>query len=59
MHDRALDDALKTQCGLRVYILGAGHLSPPQPAQAWTREAIGLAMAGAPATLTPAVEVAA
>ncbi len=52
-----LDEVLTL--GDQVAVIHAGHLSPPQPAQAWTREAIGLAMAGAPATLTPAVEVAA
>jgi simple sugar transport system ATP-binding protein len=27
-------------------VMHGGHLSPARPAQAWTRETIGLAMAG-------------
>jgi len=33
--------------GDRVAVMHAGHLSEARPAAAWTREAIGLAMAGA------------
>ena len=41
-----LDEVLTL--GDRVAVMHAGHLSQALPAQAWTREAIGLAMAGAP-----------
>jgi ABC-type uncharacterized transport system ATPase subunit len=40
-----LDEVLTL--GDRVAVMHAGHLSEALPAQAWTREAIGLAMAGA------------
>ncbi|MFN9476752.1 MAG: ABC transporter ATP-binding protein, partial [Acidovorax sp.] len=33
----------------RVAVMHEGHLSDARPAEAWTREAIGLAMAGASA----------
>ena len=33
--------------GDRIAVLHAGHLTPARPAAAWTRESIGLAMAGA------------
>jgi len=32
--------------GDRIAVMHGGHLSPARPAQAWTRETIGLAMAG-------------
>lgn len=32
--------------GDRIAVMHGGHLGPAQPAEAWTREAIGLAMAG-------------
>lgn len=41
-----LDEVLAL--GDRVAVMHSGQLSPAQPAEAWTREAIGLAMAGAP-----------
>jgi simple sugar transport system ATP-binding protein len=40
-----LDEVLTL--GDRVAVMHAGHLSAALPAQAWSREAIGLAMAGA------------
>ncbi|RZL65159.1 MAG: ABC transporter ATP-binding protein [Variovorax sp.] len=40
-----LDEALTL--GDRVAVMHGGHLSEARPANAWTREAIGLAMAGA------------
>lgn len=40
-----LDEVLAL--GDRVAVMHNGQLSPARPAQAWTREAIGLAMAGA------------
>ncbi len=39
--------------GDRVAVIHAGHLSAARPALEWTREAIGLAMAGADATGQP------
>jgi simple sugar transport system ATP-binding protein len=39
-----LDEVLTL--GDRVAVMHAGHLSAARPAEAWTREAIGLAMAG-------------
>ena len=39
-----LDEVLTL--GDRVAVMHAGHLGPARPAQDWTREAIGLAMAG-------------
>ena len=39
-----LDEVLTL--GDRVAVMHAGHLGPARPAEAWTREAIGLAMAG-------------
>jgi simple sugar transport system ATP-binding protein len=44
-----LDEVLTL--GDQVAVMHAGHLGPARPAAAWTREAIGLAMAGAPASL--------
>ena len=44
-----LDEVLTL--GDQVAVMHAGHLSQARPAAAWTREAIGLAMAGAPAGL--------
>jgi len=52
-----LDEVLTL--GDQVAVIHAGHLTDARPATAWTREAIGLAMAGAPAGMTPPVEVAA
>ncbi|GKS76771.1 ABC transporter ATP-binding protein [Acidovorax sp. SUPP950] len=61
-----LDEVLAL--GDRVAVMHAGHLSEARPAEGWTREAIGLAMAGAdpggargsadatPATVAPAAE---
>jgi len=43
-----LDEVLTL--GDRVAVIHAGHLSPARPAAAWSREAIGLAMAGAAAS---------
>jgi len=40
-----LDEVLAL--GDRVAVMHDGHLTPAQPAEAWSREAIGLAMAGA------------
>lgn len=40
-----LDEVLAL--GDRVAVMHGGHLTPPRPAGEWTREAIGLAMAGA------------
>ncbi|EJE49950.1 ATPase component of uncharacterized ABC-type transporter [Acidovorax sp. CF316] len=40
-----LDEVLAL--GDRVAVMHEGHLTPTQPAEAWSREAIGLAMAGA------------
>ncbi|KAB0585343.1 ABC transporter ATP-binding protein [Ideonella dechloratans] len=34
--------------GDRIAVMHSGHLGPARPAQAWTRETIGLAMAGHP-----------
>ena len=42
-----LDEVLTL--GDQIAAIHAGHLSAARPATAWTREAIGLAMAGAPA----------
>jgi simple sugar transport system ATP-binding protein len=39
-----LDEVLTL--GDRVAVMHTGHLSAARPAKAWTREAIGLAMAG-------------
>ncbi len=41
-----LDEVLTL--GDRVAVMHAGHLTEARPAEAWTRESIGLAMAGAP-----------
>ena len=41
-----LDEVLAL--GDRVAVMHGGHIGEPRPASAWTREAIGLAMAGAP-----------
>jgi ABC-type uncharacterized transport system ATPase subunit len=43
-----LDEVLAL--GDRVAVMHAGHLTVARPAEAWTREAIGLAMAGAAAS---------
>jgi len=40
-----LDEVLAL--GDRIAVIHAGHLTPTRPAAEWTREAIGLAMAGA------------
>ncbi|RMX05081.1 ABC transporter ATP-binding protein [Corticibacter populi] len=44
--------------GDRIAVMHAGHLTEALPAGAWTRDTIGLAMAGshAPATAAPSVE---
>ena len=39
-----LDEVLAL--GDRVAVMHGGHIGEPRPASAWTREAIGLAMAG-------------
>jgi len=49
-----LDEVLAL--GDRVAVMHGGHIGEPRPAAAWTREAIGLAMAG---THRPAKEAAA
>ena len=46
-----LDEVLTL--GDRVAVMHGGHIGEPRPASAWTREAIGLAMAGTRAAAAP------
>jgi len=46
-----LDEVLAL--GDRVAVMHGGHIGAPRPAAQWTREAIGLAMAGTPSMAAP------
>ena len=52
-----LDEVLAL--GDRVAVMHAGHLTDALPTQAWTRESVGLAMAGVPSVRAEPVEAAA
>jgi simple sugar transport system ATP-binding protein len=51
-----LDEVLAL--GDRVAVMHAGHITDALPAEAWTRESVGLAMAGVPSVRVESVEAA-